>query len=163
MRRHGCASKLHLPRVIVLLYNEQEADEMEQLVAEAGRSLGFERLKPQQMSAVLKFMEGNDVFVALPIGFGKSAIFGILPRAFDLKLNRTISIVLVVSPLTALVMGMEKFVPRGMDAEFLAEIQEDTDAISRPWSSCSTRLRRKPRYTIYRRLRCRTMPFHTIV
>ena len=48
------------------------------------------------------------------------------------KLNRTISIVLVVSPLTALMMEMkEKFVPRGMDAEFLGEIQEDTDAISR--------------------------------
>ena len=30
--------------------NEQEADEMEQLVA--GQSLGFERLKPQQMSTV---------------------------------------------------------------------------------------------------------------
>ena len=101
---------------------------MEQLVAEAGRSLGFERLKPQQMSAVWQFMEGNDVFVALPTGFGKSAIFGILPCAFDLKLNRTISIVLVVSPLTALMMEMkEKFVPRGMDAEFLGEIQEDTD------------------------------------
>ena len=105
---------------------------MNKLVAEAGQSLGFERLKPQQMTAVLKFMEGNDVFVALPTGFGKSAIFGILPRAFDLKLNRSTSIVLVVSPLVALMMEMkDKFVPRGVDAEFLGEVQEDTDALSR--------------------------------
>ena len=61
---------------------------MNKLVAEACQSLGFERLKPQQMTAVLKFMEGNDVFVALPTGFGKSAIFGILPRTFDLEVEQ---------------------------------------------------------------------------
>ena len=31
---------------------------MNKLVAEAGQSLGFERLKPQQMTAALKFMGG---------------------------------------------------------------------------------------------------------
>lgn len=75
------------------------------------------------MTAVLKFMEGSNVFVALPTSFGKSTIFGILPRAFDLKLRRSSSIVLVVSPLVALMMEMkDKFVPRGVNAEFLGEI-----------------------------------------
>ena len=39
---------------------------MDNLVAEAGQSLEFERLEPQRMTAVLKLMEGSDVFVALP-------------------------------------------------------------------------------------------------
>ena len=39
---------------------------MDNLVAEAGQSLEFKRLEPQRMTAVLKLMEGSDVFVALP-------------------------------------------------------------------------------------------------
>jgi bloom syndrome protein len=106
---------------------------LESCVSEASQSLGFKELKPQQTKAILKFMEGNDVFVALPTGFGKSVIFGLLPLAFDLHLNRNaLSIVVVVSPLTALMMEMKsKFVPRGVNAEFLGELQSDTDAIRR--------------------------------
>ena len=35
-------------------------------MAEAGQSLQFERLEPQRTTAVLKLMEGSNVFVALP-------------------------------------------------------------------------------------------------
>ena len=106
---------------------------LESCVLDASQSLGFKELKPQQTKVILKFMEGNDVFVALPTGFGKSVIFGLLPLAFDLHLNRNaLSIVVVVSPLTALMMEMKsKFVPRGVNAEFLGELQSDMDAIMR--------------------------------
>ena len=99
----------------------------------ACRELGFDNLKPQQFEAVCKFIEGNDVFVALPTGFGKSVIFGVLPTTFD-KLNERDgkSIAIVVTPLAALMKEFrDKFVPRGLSAEFLGEMQEDTGAITR--------------------------------
>ena len=50
--------------------------------------------------------EGNDVFVLLPTGFGKSIIYEVLPFVFDYKLDRvdgaTRSLVIVVSPLISL-------------------------------------------------------------
>ena len=54
----------------------------------------------------MEFLKGNDVFVSLPTGYGKSLCYVILPRVFDLKRFGSIdskqSIVIVVSPLLAL-------------------------------------------------------------
>ena len=48
-------------------------------------------------------MEGNDVFVSLSTGYGKSLCYAALPYAFDeLRATDTPSIVVVVSPLIAL-------------------------------------------------------------
>ena len=105
---------------------------LEEIVLEAGKKLGFPNLKPQQMKAVVKFLEGFDVFVALPTGFGKSLIFGLLSVSFDLLLKRMSSVAVVVTPLTALMMEMKaKFIPKGINAEFLGELQADTDAVKR--------------------------------
>ena len=41
------------------------------------------KLKDKQVEAVCAFVEGNDTFVALPTGYGKSLIYGILPYVFD--------------------------------------------------------------------------------
>ena len=41
-------------------------------------------VKDKQMDAIVSFMLGNDVFVSLPTGYGKSLIFAMLPMAFDL-------------------------------------------------------------------------------
>lgn len=100
----------------------------------AAVSLNFHPLKTKQCKAVEAFMRGNDVFVALPTGYGKSVIFGILPTAYDLFCGHTESksIAIIVSPLAALIKDMkEKFVPRGVNAEFLGELQEDPGAIAR--------------------------------
>ena len=40
-------------------------------------------LKDKQKEAVEVFMKGNDTFVSLPTGYGKSIIYAILPLAFD--------------------------------------------------------------------------------
>ena len=40
-------------------------------------------LKDKQREAVLSILEGKDVFVMLPTGYGKSMIYGVLPLAFD--------------------------------------------------------------------------------
>ena len=41
------------------------------------------KLKDKQVEAVCAFVEGKDTFVALPTGYGKSLIYGILPYVFD--------------------------------------------------------------------------------
>jgi len=62
---------------------------MEKLINGVARSFGVFPLKPEQLQAVMAFLEGKDVFVSLPTGFGKSIIYGILPAVFD-KLRSTV-------------------------------------------------------------------------
>ena len=75
-----------------------------EIARSAAANLGYSSLKPEQELAILSFMEGNDVFVSLPTGFGKSLCYAALPYAFDqLRVTARQSIVIVVSPLIALV------------------------------------------------------------
>ena len=43
------------------------------------------------MQAVKHFMQGNDVFVSLPTGSGKSLIYAVLPFAYDELLIQVLS------------------------------------------------------------------------
>ena len=52
---------------------------MREIVGRAASSLGYSKLKPEQEQAILAFVSGKDVFVALPTGYGKSLCFGLLP------------------------------------------------------------------------------------
>ena len=45
------------------------------------------KLKDQQVEAISAVYDGNDVFVFLPTGFGKSICFQVLPFLFDHKLG----------------------------------------------------------------------------
>ena len=40
-------------------------------------------LKEKQKEALLVFINGNDVYVSLPIGYGKYIIYGIFPLVYD--------------------------------------------------------------------------------
>ena len=64
--------------------------------------LGYDKLRPEQETALLSFLSGRDVFVSLPTGYGKSLCYAALPAAFDSLKKTSNSIVLVVSPLIAL-------------------------------------------------------------
>ena len=75
---------------------------MELSIEKASKRLGFSSLRAQQKRAIVSFMEGNDVFVSLPTGSGKSLCFALLPFAFDEFLGREGSIAIVVSPLISL-------------------------------------------------------------
>ena len=44
---------------------------------------GLKPLKEKQTEALEAFTSGYDTFVALPTGYGKSIIFGMLPLLFD--------------------------------------------------------------------------------
>ncbi len=53
------------------------------VIARQGLKLGFQVLRQKQIEAVKSFLKGQDVFVSLPTGYGKSAIYGLLPLVFD--------------------------------------------------------------------------------
>ena len=42
-------------------------------------SLGYSHLKPNYHCAVTELLRGRDTFVTLPIGYGKSLIYQVLP------------------------------------------------------------------------------------
>ena len=50
-----------------------EEEEIDIALTLATAKIGYERLRPLQELAVKKFAQGNDVFVNLPTGSGKSA------------------------------------------------------------------------------------------
>jgi superfamily II DNA helicase RecQ len=56
---------------------------MDEVIDESAKALGLCALKSYQREAVTTFLSGQDVFVALPTGYGKSIIYGILPLVYD--------------------------------------------------------------------------------
>ena len=68
----------------------------------ASQRMGYERLFPKQREAVEAFIYGRDVFVCLLTGYGKSFCYGCLPIVFDCLRGQTSSIVVVVTPLVAI-------------------------------------------------------------
>lgn len=57
--------------------------EVKEAVAESMKLVGMKSLWDKQQEALYAFLEGNDVFVSLPTGYGKSAIYLLLPLVFD--------------------------------------------------------------------------------
>ena len=85
----------------------------------------------KQREAITEFVQGHDVFVCLPTGFGKSLCFALLPLVFDrLRQKDNSSILVCVSPLTSLMMEQAaKFKIQGISSEFIGELQQDLDAM----------------------------------
>ena len=52
-------------------------------IQESLGQLQFEYLKEKQLEALESFIGGNDTFISLPTGYGKSLIYAILPLVFD--------------------------------------------------------------------------------
>ena len=73
--------------------------ELDGVVSLASERLGYPDLRPKQRLAIRSFVEGN---VALPTGSEKSLCYAVLPFAFDAIYQREGSMVLVISPLVAL-------------------------------------------------------------
>ena len=96
--------------------------ELVPIVEDAAGSLGYRDLREQQKDAILTFLEGNDVFVALPTGYGESLCYGCLPAAFDSLRSEAKSIVIVISPLVALMKDQVKvFRSKGLPAGYVGE------------------------------------------
>ena len=86
-------------------------------VRKAACRLGFSALTRHQEEVVISFMKGNDVFVSLPTGSGKT-VYCILPFAFDILLNEQSCIVIVVSPLLALMRDQVSLVTNNFMYEY---------------------------------------------
>ena len=92
------------------------------IIVKAAGSLGY-TLKPEQKQALLKFVGGQDVFVSLPTGFGKSLCYILLPRIFDLLQGvENKCVVIVVSPLIALMKNQVASITKiGLSATYVSD------------------------------------------
>jgi len=77
-------------------------------VEDVGHQLGYTQIKAEQKHAIVSFVQGNDVFVVLPTGFGKSLCYACLPLIFDRLSGKSGSIALIISPLVALMQDQVK-------------------------------------------------------
>ena len=78
---------------------------VDDVISVAAAQLGYPTIKDEQREAMKEFLNGRDVFVALPTGFGKSLCYAVLLLAFNSLLGRpsNSSIVICVSPLVSLI------------------------------------------------------------
>jgi ATP-dependent DNA helicase RecQ len=78
--------------------------EVDFALAEAAAKLGYFDLKVEQKDVIKQFVNGNDVFVCLPTGYGKSLCYCCLPILYDLLEGQSSpwSTIIVISPLVAL-------------------------------------------------------------
>ena len=75
---------------------------------------------------IKNFVGGNDIFVSLPTGSGKSLCLFVLPYIFDILHGTTSSIVVIVSPLNALMKEqVEKLGVKGAKAVYTGDITTD--------------------------------------
>ena len=65
-------------------------------------------MKEEQVVAVKAILEGKDIFVVLPTGYGKSLCYMALPFLFDAMGSEEGSIIVVVTPLTAIIKDQVK-------------------------------------------------------
>ena len=76
---------------------------------QAAHKIGYSELKRQQLDAMVKLVSGKDVYVVLPMGFVKSLIYTTLPWVYDSLLATDYSMIVVVSPLTAIMKDQISF------------------------------------------------------
>ena len=79
---------------------DRDSGAIERACTEAARSLGYQNLRKHQMLVVSSFLKRNDV---LPTGYGKSLCYAVLPLVFDRLQGTNNSVVIVITPLTAII------------------------------------------------------------
>jgi superfamily II DNA helicase RecQ len=78
------------------------------------------------MKIVSEFISGKDVFVILPTGYGKSLCFFCLPKSFDILRKTCGSIVVVITPLIAIMEDMTTFLnSKSLTAAHLSQDMSD--------------------------------------
>ena len=94
-------------------------ENIEAAITASAAALGYDKLTSNQSEVVKSFISGSDVFVSLPTGSGKSLCYWVLPGAFNLLRQTNSSVVLVVSPLIALMKDqVERLKGKGVKAVY---------------------------------------------
>jgi ATP-dependent DNA helicase RecQ len=75
---------------------------LEAAMTASAKALGYGQLTNNQRKVLRSFLLGSDVFASLPTGSGKPLCYWVLPGAFNVLRKINTSIVLIVSPLIAL-------------------------------------------------------------
>ena len=99
------------------------------------KRLSIEQLNGKQREAVVSFVEGKDVFVSLPTGFGKSICFQILPFVLDYMSSPSPGeevvdkyIALIVEPTAAIMRDqVSRLLSVGISAAFINHEQNDAN------------------------------------
>ena len=97
-------------------------------VCDAALSMGYTQLRVLQENAIKSFVAGNDVFVAIPTGGGKSLCYLLLPAVFDsIRGHETPTcLAIVVSPLVALIQDQVRgLTGRGITAVHVKSSDDD--------------------------------------
>ena len=103
---------------------------MDAAFADFSKFIGYE-LKKEQTEAISSVLSDSDVLVVLPTSFGKSMIYQALPWLSVYLGQRTSPIVLVISPLVAIMKNQVVLMKRkGINAAFIGEEQQDQQVIS---------------------------------
>ena len=92
----------------------------------AFQCLGYDFPSQDQKDAITSFVKGNDVFIVLPTGSGKSLCYVTLPFVFEKFLRPadkvTFPIVVVITPLTSLMKDqVKKYGSRGVRCAFVGD------------------------------------------
>ena len=86
------------------------------------------RPKPEQEATIRSIYQGRDMFAWLLTGFGKSLCYEAIPFVYDWKLCRENSLVLVVSPILALMVDqVNSLQRRNVRAAIFSESAGDID------------------------------------
>jgi len=109
-----------------MVSNTSSSEDLLKTVEEVVHHLGFTQTKQEQRDAIISFVQGKDVFVNLPTGFGKSLCYGCLPLIFDRHNGTSGSIALVISPLVALMQDqVDGFSSRGLKCARVGNCTEE--------------------------------------
>ena len=73
-----------------------------EIVTSCVQELGYAKPTDHQQEAVQAFLSGEDMFVSLPTGSGKSVCYACTPLVFPKLVQRKRSVAIVISPLNAL-------------------------------------------------------------
>ena len=111
----------HTPRLCISLFSASMAvavhqhwsyiskDDLGEVIDRSMAILGYTACKPEQKDAARSVLYGKDVFVSVPTGYGKSAIFQMLPTCAEMLLstveghNIVYPAMLIISPLISLI------------------------------------------------------------
>ena len=80
-----------------------ESNEILTAITVATEAIRYQSLKDKQREVIVNFVKGNDVFAVLLTGYGKSLCYTCQPKVYDYLLGTQGSIVLVVTPLIAII------------------------------------------------------------